>query len=79
MKNQIISEISKEIEDIELIINEDKEYLDLKNKMIGFKNQINSRETILRNNIKLIKKLISNNTENNLPKPRRFLLIVILY
>ena len=37
MKNQIISEISKEIEDIELIINEDKEYLDLKNKMIGFK------------------------------------------
>ena len=38
-----------------MIINEDKEYLDLKNKMIGFKNQINSRETI-ENNIKLIKK-----------------------
>ena len=74
MKNQIISEISKEIEDIELIINEDKEYLDLKNKMIGFKNQINSRETILRNNIKLIKKLISNNTENNLPKPQEILI-----
>ena len=73
MKNQIILEISKEIEDIELIINEDKIFR-FKNKMIGFKNQINSRETILRNNIKLIKKLISNNTENNLPKPQEILI-----
>ena len=70
MKNQIISEISREIKDIELIINKDEDYLDLKNKMIGFKNQINSRETILRNNIKHIKKLILNNSEKNLPKPQ---------
>tara|TARA_B100001093_G_C26852881_1_gene1025932 strand:+ start:597 stop:2675 length:2079 start_codon:yes stop_codon:yes gene_type:complete len=54
-RNQILNELKNEIIDIEEIINNDKEYNDLKRKMIGFSNEITKRENLIKENINFIK------------------------
>lgn len=54
-RNQILNELKNEIIDIEEIINNDKEYNDLKRKMIGFSNEIIKRENLIKENINFIK------------------------
>jgi hypothetical protein len=50
-----LNELKNEIIDIEEIINNDKEYNDLKRKMIGFSNEIIKRENLIKENINFIK------------------------
>ena len=55
IKKDVISELKNELESIEDIISNDLDYNQLKNKMIGFSDQINKREIILKDNIEFLR------------------------
>ena len=55
IKKDVISELKNELESIEDIISNDSDYNQLKNKMIGFSDQINKREIILKDNIEFLR------------------------
>lgn len=55
IKKDVISELKNELKSIEGIISNDSDYNQLKNKMIGFSDQINKREIILKENIEFLR------------------------
>lgn len=55
IKKDVISELKNELKSIEDIIYNDSDYNQLKNKMIGFSDQINKREIILKDNIEFLR------------------------
>ena len=55
IKQEVISELKNELKSIEDIIYNDSDYNELKNKMVGFSDQINKREVILKDNIEFIR------------------------
>ncbi len=55
IKKDVISELKNELKSIEDIISNDSDYNKLKNKMIGFSDQIKKREIILKDNIEFLR------------------------
>lgn len=75
LENQILHELKEEIDEIENFIKSDTSYIDLKNKMLGFSNQIQKREKIFLENIEFVKKEILDKNYDYQQKDREILKI----